>query len=131
VKKIVIVVVIVFVVVVGLYRERIFVRDPLGKVSRGGVEVGGAHVYINYLNDVLIEGDGAEAPRYLVQRWNKVPGTPAVLRCLYLLTCWTDADHATMVPVVERRGYDPQVTMGDKEISYMDGAGARVTISLR
>ena len=59
-KKIVVVVVIVFAVVVGVYRERIFVRDPLGKVMRNGAKVAGAEVYINFLNDVLVVGDDAE-----------------------------------------------------------------------
>jgi len=131
VKKIVVLVVIVFAVVVGVYRERIFVRDPLGKVTRNGAKVEGAEVYINFLNDVLVVGDDAEAPRYLVQRWNKVPGTPGVLTCMRWMVCWTDADRATMAPVVERRGYDPQVAMSEKQVSFVDAEGVAVTISLR
>jgi len=131
VKKIVAVVVLVFAVVVGVYRERIFVRDPLAAVSRQGAVVHGAHGYINFLNDVLVEGDDAEAPRYLVQRWNKSPGVPAVLTCIRWMVCWTDADHATMTPVVGRPGYDAKVEMSDKQVSFVDGAGAAVTISLR
>ena len=130
-KKILVGVVIVFAVMVGVYRERIFVRDPLASVSRHGAEVRGAHGYINFLNDVLVEGDDAEAPRYLVQRWNKTPGVPVVLTCIRWMVCWTDADHATMTPVVGRPGYDAQVGMTDKTVSFVDGAGAAVTISLR
>src|SRR5260370_7405856 len=81
-----------------MFRRRIFVRDPLGKVERSGVAQGGTRVYINYSNDVLVE-DSARQQFVLVQGWNALPGVPQHLFCLTGLVCWTDADKAAVFPV--------------------------------
>ena len=54
-KRVVIVGVVLLVVVAVVYRQRLFLRDPLGKVERNGIRVDGASVFINYYNDVLIQ----------------------------------------------------------------------------
>ena len=51
------------VVFVVVFRQRIFIRDPLGKVERNGIAQDGARLYINYSNDVLVE-DAAANRRY-------------------------------------------------------------------
>ncbi len=126
-----------FVAVLGLIfvnRQKVFVRDPLATVYRNDVKQDGEQVYINYANDVLLERD-ADSGSYqtLVQGWNKIPGTPAVLRCLRWMACLTDADHATTLPV-EWNGkgkYDPRVSVTSREVSFVDGDGATIRVELR
>jgi hypothetical protein len=66
-KRVVIVGVVLLVVIAAVYRQRLFLRDPLDKVERNGIRVDGASVFINYYNDVLIQN--ADAGRsYVVQR---------------------------------------------------------------
>jgi hypothetical protein len=47
------------------------------------------------------------------------------------MVCVADAEHATAAPVVERRGYDPRVTMTNREVRFVDEDGAKVRIGLR
>jgi hypothetical protein len=129
--------VVVFVVVLGLVlmnRQKVFVRDPLAAVYRNDVKKGGVEVFINYSNDVLMERDSDSGSYWtLIQGWNKVPGTPVVLRCLRWMACLTDADHATTLSI-EWSGkgrYDPRVSMTHREVSFVDGDGATVRVELR
>ncbi|HEY6412270.1 MAG TPA: hypothetical protein VIX42_01200 [Edaphobacter sp.] len=126
-KRVLIVGVLFLIVVAVMYRQRLFLRDPLGKVERNGLQVNGANVFINYSNDVLIQNVDAGRP-YLVQR-GSVPGTPAKLSCLRGMVCWTEADVATVVPL-GGAGYRPNVVMTSKEVSFQDGNddGARVVL---
>ena len=73
-KRILIVGTLLLAVCVVVFRQRIFVRDPLGKVERSGVAQGGTRLYINYSNDVLVE-DSARQQFVLVQGWNAESST--------------------------------------------------------
>ncbi|MBB5318584.1 hypothetical protein [Tunturibacter empetritectus] len=117
------------VIFVGVFRQRIFLRDPLGKMERNGVAVDGARLYINFLNDVLVEEPGTER-RYLVQRWSGVPGVPQILGCVQGLACWTDADHATVF-LLDGRGAGARAVMSAKEITFVDETDARIRVQLR
>lgn len=117
---------ILFVVV---FRQRIFLRDPLGKVERNGIAQDGARVYINYSNDILVE-DAAENRRYLVEGWNGIPGVPKHLACLTALVCWTDADEAAVFPL----GSAPDqahALMSAKEVTFADETSAGMKVDLR
>jgi hypothetical protein len=117
------------VVFVVVFRQRIFVRDPLGKVERNGIAQAGARLYINYSNDVLVE-DAAADRRYLVEGWNGVPGVPKHLACLTALACWTDGDEAEVFPL----GNGPNqahAVMSAKEVTFADETGAMVRVQLR
>ena len=75
-----------------VYRERLFLWDPLARVERGGVRDDHARVFINYSNDVLVQNDsGPTQYLYVVQNWNQLPGVPAHLSCVRFLVCLTDA----------------------------------------
>jgi hypothetical protein len=126
-KRVVIIGVVFLVVVAVVYRHRLFLRDPLGKVERNGLRVDGASVFINYYNDVLIQN--ADAGPDLVQR-GSVPGTPAKLSCLRGMVCWTEADIAAVVPL-SGAGYRPNVVMTNKEVTFQDGNGDGVRVVLR
>jgi hypothetical protein len=129
-KKILLLVVLFTLGFIWVNRQQVFVWDPLATVYKGDVKQSGAQVFINYSNDVLVE---QKANRTLVQGWNKVPGTPVVLDCLRWLACMTDAAHAKTLPV-EWNGkgkYDPRVAMTSREVSFVDGDGAAVRVTLR
>ncbi|WP_158942197.1 hypothetical protein [Granulicella sp. S190] len=128
-RKILVVGTLLLVIFVGVFRQRIFLRDPLGKVERNGVAVDGARLFINFTNDVLVEEPGV-ARRYLVQNWSGLPGVPQILGCVQGLVCWTDADHASVFPL-DGRGAGPHAVMSAKEVTFADENGARVRVELR
>lgn len=112
-----------------VFRQRIYVRDPLGKVERNGIAQDSARVFFNYSNDVLMEEPSAER-RYLVQGWSGLPGSPKRLFCLTGLVCWTEADQAEVFPLEGVGGKIPAV-MSAKEVSFVDESGAKVRVELR
>jgi hypothetical protein len=128
-KKILIVGVLLLAILVGVFRQRIFLRDPLGKVERNRAVQDGTRVYINYSNDVLVE-DLTSHQFVLVQGWSALPGVPQHLFCFTGLMCWTDADQATVFPV-EGIGGKTKATMSGKEVMFVDQSGATVRVALR
>jgi hypothetical protein len=128
-RKILIVGTLLLVVFVAVFRQRIFVRDPLGKVERNGVAQEGERLFINYSNDVLVE-DSEKHTFVLVQSWSGVPGVPQHLFCFTGLLCWTDADRATVFPV-EGGGGRTRAVMNAKEVTFVDESGAGVRVTLR
>src|SRR5271170_5771530 len=125
-RKILIVGALFLVVFVMVFRQRIFVRDPLGKVEKNGVAQDAARLYINYSNDVLVE-DAARHQFVLVQGWSALPGVPQRLACLIGLVCWTDADKAAVFPVEGVGGRTPAV-MNAKEVTFVDASGTKVRV---
>ena len=111
-----------FAVFVWMYRQRIFLRDPLGVVERGGVKQDGARVFINYSNDVLVQDGGRWV---LVQGWSGVPGVPARLNCIQGLACMTEAEHAEITPA------GTKVEMSNRVVTFVDGEGVAVRVTLR
>ncbi len=115
-------------------RQRVYVRDPLATVYQDGAKQSGVQVFINYSNDVLLEQDAEPGSyRTLVQAWNKMPGTPVVLKCIRWMACLADADRATTLPI-EWSGkgkYDPHVTMTSREVSFTRGDGEEMRVTLR
>ncbi|MEO6805986.1 MAG: hypothetical protein ABI286_02860 [Edaphobacter sp.] len=128
-RKILIVVVLLLAVFVVVFRQRIFMRDPLGKVERNGVAQDSSRLFINYSNDVLIE-DSAQHRFVLVQGWSGLPGVPQHLFCFTGLMCWTDADRAAVFPVEGVVGRTHAV-MNAKEVTFVDESGANVRVILR
>ena len=133
-----------------LYRDRIYVRDPLATVYKtdppkdgrpaapadrqNEVKQIGVEVYINYENDVLtVSNSPSGTSRTLVQNWSKMPGTPTVLRCLRWSACLTSDDHAPTFPMnwTGKGTYDPQVTMTATEVTFVDGNGAVIRVVFR
>ncbi|MDQ2835657.1 MAG: hypothetical protein M3Y50_18325 [Acidobacteriota bacterium] len=116
-------------VFVAVFRQRIFLRDPLGRVERSGAVQSGARVYINYSNDVLLE-DAATHGFVVVQGWSKAPGVPQQLKCVSGMACWTDADRATVLPLSGAAQATPAV-MSPKEVTFTDSDGTRIRVALR
>jgi hypothetical protein len=137
VKRLLALLTLVFVVFVVIYRQRIFLWDPLATVTRDGVKQGGVRVMINYSNDVLVDDKSTDTRRlYLVQHWNQVAKySTGPLKCVQFLACMTDAEHATGVPVTpgargNRTPFDG-VAMTNKQVEFLDESGALVSIALR
>ena len=128
-RNILIVATVLLIVFVAVFRQRIFLRDPLGKVERNGIRQDETRVFINYSNDVLLE-DLTRNNRYLVERWSKVPAVPKHMACVTGLACWTEANEAEVFPL----GSAPNqalAVMSAKEITFEDETGASVRVELR
>ena len=136
-KKLFTLVLLGIVIFVVVYRQRIYLRDPLATVTRDGVKVGDVQTMINYSNDVLLQ-DGSRPERrlYLVQNWNKTAEVPtAPLKCVMGVACMTDADQASATKLeIGSRGRRPAfegVTMTNRRVEFVDEDGALVTVVLR
>ncbi len=136
-KKFIALLVLAFVVFLVIYRQRLYLRDPIAKVTRDGAPVDGTQVMINYPNDVLLVDKSAGRNRiYLVQHWNLTLGTPTVpVKCVQGMACMTDADQATeaTVPVGSRGRRTPfeGITMTNRRVEFVDEEGALVQVVLR
>lgn len=126
-KKFILLVVVAGVVFLVWNRERIYVRDPLGKVDRDGVNESGAQVYINYSNDVLLENYNAPMYVTLVQHGERV-GTPATTHCVAYVACLLDADVATLLEGSEG---EKAGLMDGRKVEFRDGEGRAVVVGLR
>ena len=115
------------VVVFAVYnRNRIYVRDPLGSVTRDGTKESGVQVFINFSNDVLLENDNSPAYILLVQHANHA-GSPVQLHCLHWMLCMTDADAATFMQP------SPVITieeMTGKSVRFMDSDKRETVVTL-
>jgi hypothetical protein len=121
---------IILIVLVAIYRQRLFLRDPLAKVYRNEARQEGLRVYINYSNDILVQDSGG-VPLYMVQHWNESPGFPQELRCLRGMVCWTDHDHATLAPLAKAGNPAPSTTMSDREVTFRQGDDSTIRVTLR
>jgi hypothetical protein len=133
-RKILLLAFLVLIALIFIYRQRVFVRDPIGAVYRDEVKQSGVQVYINSLNDVLLIKDSEPgAYRILVQSWDQAPGTPVRLTCLIWTACLTEADNAPIVAMVGNGPgrYEPKVVMTNREVSFVDGNGAKVRVELK
>jgi hypothetical protein len=129
VRNLLIVATVLLIVFVAVFRQRIFLRDPLGKVERNGIRQDGMRVFINYSNDVLLE-DTTRNNRYLVEGWSKAPGVPKHLACLTGLACWTEANEAEVLPLGNAPNQAGAV-MSAKEVTFEDETGAAIRVELR
>ncbi len=109
------------------HRYRLFVRDPLGSVQRAGVPESGAEVYVNYGNDVLIEGQHPQ--RYLTLLQHDQPvAAPRLLKCLQFLVCLTSASPELNAFAVPRATLQ---TMTSRQVRFVDEDGREVVVQLR
>lgn len=123
---------VVLVVVLVVFRQRLFLRDPIATVERNGMKQQNYRVYLNFFNDILVE-DLAGDRRVLVQARNGeplVPGVPLHLNCFRGMACLTEMEFAPTVPL-RGRGYVPLVEMSNASVSFIDGDGANMRIALR
>jgi hypothetical protein len=131
-KKLIALIVLVLLVLAVIYRQRLYLRDPLGSVTRDGVHEDGAQVYVNWSSDVLLENDSpaGAAPGQmtltLIQHDRPI-GLPKQMHCLHWLLCLTDADEATLVAP------DPGAhirSMTSKQVAFHDYNGREAVVTL-
>jgi len=131
-KKIIAAIALVLIVLAVIYRQRLYVRDPLGSVTRDGVHEDGAQVYVNFTDEVLLENDNPPAGTpgqmtlTLVQHARPI-GLPKQIHCLHWLICLTDADEATLVAA------DPGTyieSMSSKQVVFHDYNGREAVVTL-
>jgi len=122
--------IVLLVVAVGLFavynRNRLFVRDPLGSVTRDGVKEQGAQVFVNYANEALLENDNSPMYITLIEHGNRI-GVPAKINCIHYLVCLLDADQATLVAAPTKGEVD---VMDGREVRYRVGK-KQVVVALR
>ena len=125
-KKLILLAVVVFVVFVVVERQRLFLRDPLAKVTRDNVIEDNMRVYINYSNDVLLEHTEAPVTLTIVQHGQHL-GTPRVLRCIHWMACMTDVAQADLIETMT----EPVGEMSGKLVEFKDDKGRDVRVTLR
>jgi hypothetical protein len=125
-KKLFLVAVLVFVVFVVVERQRLFLRDPLAKVTRDNVIEDNMRVYINYSNDVLLEHTEEPVTLTIVQHGQHI-GIPRMLRCLHWVACMTDGEQAGLVETMA----GPVGEMSGKMVEFKDDKGRDVKVTLR
>jgi hypothetical protein len=133
-KKIFLGTALILIALIAIYRDRVFLRDPLGTVYRNEAKVSGVQVFINSENDVLLLKDSEpDAYRVLLQHWDMVPGAPMHLTCVRWTACMTEADHAPIVALASNahETYGPKVTMTDPVVVFVNGDGAKMRVTLR
>ena len=136
-RKLLVLLTVALVVFVAVYRQRIFVWDPLASVVRDDVKQDGVRVMINYSNDILMDDGSTKRRRiYLVQGWNKAAQfSTGPLHCIEYLACMTDADQASgdkLEPGSRgRRAPYEGVTMTNRRVKFVDEDGALVEVVLR
>lgn len=135
-KKIFVLLAVALIVFVVIYRQQIYVWDPLATVSRDALKQGSVRVMINYSNDILMDDNSTTTRNiYLVQHWNMAAQfATGQLRCIEYLACMTDAEQATGEKLVpgsrgKREAYEG-VTMTTKRIKFVDEHGALVEVVL-
>ena len=126
--KILLVLTVVLVVFVAVYRERIYLRDPLGAVTRSGEKVLDARVFINYGNDILVQEQGG-ARMWAVQHWNRLETVPAGLTCVQGLMCLAPAEQLAGENGSVLSSHEAVMTA--REVDFVDGEGRPVEVALR
>jgi hypothetical protein len=122
--------IVLLVVVLGAFaaynRNRLFVRDPLGSVTRDGVKESGAQVFVNYANEALIENDNPPMYLTLIEHGDRI-GVPTKINCIHFLVCLLDADPATLVAAPRSGAVE---IMDAREVRYRVGR-QQVVVALR
>lgn len=126
--RILLVLTVVLVAFVAVYRERIYLRDPLGSVTRAGEKVPDTRVFINYGNDVLVQEAGG-SQMWAVQHWNGLQTVPAGLTCVQGIMCLAPAERLTGEAGSVLSSHEAVMT--PREVNFVDGEGRPVQVALR
>lgn len=115
------------VVFVYVDRYKLYLRDPLGQVTRDGAAEEGTQVFVNYRNDAIVSND--HLPKYLnvIQRGQPV-GVPEPINCLLNMLCLAPGDPIPQIAPVTGA---PAESMSAHQISYRDENGREVVVKLR
>lgn len=124
-KKLLLVVIALGVVFILVERHKLFVRDPLAKVTMDGQPLDHIRVYINVDNDVMLEHT-VEPVSLVIAQKDQHLGLPQFMHCLRWTACLTDAYPASLVTTMK----GPIVQMSSKTVEYKDDSGRDVVVTL-
>lgn len=125
-KKIIALLILVFAILLFMNRQRLYVRDPLGSVTRNGVQEQGAQVYINFSNDILLENDNPPIYFLLLQHGSRM-GAPVRFHCAHWVACLLDAD----IPTLDVASPPAEVeSMTGKTVTFRDEEKHEVVVTL-
>ena len=131
-RRLISLVVVALILAVVFLRDRIYVRDPLGRVERNGVSAPDARVFINFSNDVLLQ-ERNDTHMVVVQQWNRTPMSPPGLTCIEGIACLTPAVRMVdaQAPPFAPDDSTARTEMSNREVRFTDSDGSRVHVSLR
>lgn len=127
-RRLLLLITLVLIVLIAVYRDRLYLRDPLGKLTRDGAPQADARIFINYENDVLVQEKGG-TEMFAVQHWNHLESVPANLTCIQGLLCIAPADRFidTAGTAITRRAAE----MTDRAVNFVDSNGHPVQVTIR
>ena len=127
-RRLLLLITLVLIVLIAVYRDRLYLRDPLGKLTRDGVAQADARVFINFENDVLVQEKGG-TEMFVVQHWNQLEAVPSDLTCIQGLLCIAPADRLidTAGTTLTRK----QAGMTDRAVDFIDSNGHPVHVTIR
>lgn len=127
-RRLLLLITLVLIVLIAVYRDRLYLRDPLGKLVRDGVSQTDARVFINFENDILVQEKGG-TEMFAVQHWNQLETVPANLTCIQGLLCLAPADRLidTAGTTISRKPAE----MSDRAVEFIDENGRRVQVTIR
>lgn len=125
-KKLLLIVIVLLVAFIVVERHKLFVRDPLAKVTLDGQPVADMRVYINFDNDVMLEHT-VEPVSLVIAQHDQHLGLPQFLHCLRWTACLTRGYPAELVTPMK----GPIVQMTNKVVEYKDDDGHDMVVTLR
>ena len=127
-RRLLLLLTLVLIVLIAVYRDRLYLRDPLGRLTRDGAPQTDARVFINFENDVLVQEKGG-TEMFVVQHWNHLEAVPADLTCIQGLLCIAPADRLidTAGTTITRKA----AGMTDRAVNFIDSQGHAVQVTIR
>ena len=127
-RRLLLLITLVLIVLIAVYRDRLYLRDPLGRLTRDGAPQPDARVFINFENDVLVQEKGG-TEMFVVQHWNHLEAVPANLTCIQGLLCIAPADRLidTAGTTITRKVAE----MTDRAVNFTDSNGHPVEVTIR
>lgn len=127
-RRLLLLMTLVLIVFIAVYRDRLYLRDPLGKLTRDGVPQPDARVFINFENDVLVQENGGTR-MFAVQHWNHLEAVPANLTCIQGLLCLAPADR--LIDAAGTAISRKEAEMSDRAVEFLDENSHSVQVTIR
>lgn len=127
-RKILLLLIVVFVVFLAVYRDRLFLRDPIAKLERNGAAQTGEAVYINFSNDILVQENSGKR-MFVVEHRDRRPHMPAGLTCIQGMACITPENPSLAESSDVANGH--LASMTDRIVTFTDDDGVNVRVQIR
>ena len=127
-RRLLLLITLALIVLIAVYRDRLYLRDPLGKLTRDGAAQADVRIFINYQNDVLVQEKGG-TEMFVVQHWNHLEAVPANLTCFQGLLCLAPADR--LIDAAGTTISRKEAEMTDRSVDFVDDNGHTVQVTIR